>query len=71
MPSLTERSLLPDRVTIGATLLTVTTTTWLSVSEAPSESVTVAVTLVRGRAVGEEALEAAEAGAGVVGVGPG
>ena len=46
MPSLTDRSLAADRVTVGATLLTVTTTTWLSVSVAPSESVTVAVTLV-------------------------
>ena len=46
MPSLTVRSLPAASVTVGATLETVTTTTWLSVSEAPSESVTVAVTLV-------------------------
>ena len=46
MPSLTDKSLPADKVTVGATLLTVTTTTWLSVSEAPSESVTVAVTFV-------------------------
>ena len=46
VPSLTDRSFAPDRLTVGATLLTTTTTTWLSVSDAPSESVTVAVTLV-------------------------
>ena len=43
---MTVRSLPAARVTTGATLLTVTTTTWLSVSVAPSESVTVAVTFV-------------------------
>src|SRR5258706_13008229 len=37
--------LLP-RTAVGATLLTVTVTNWLSVSDAPSESVTVAVTFV-------------------------
>jgi hypothetical protein len=46
VPSLTDRSFEPDSVTVGAALLTTTVTTWLSVSEAPSDSVTVAVTFV-------------------------
>ena len=44
MPSLALAS--PLRTTVGLTLAMATTTTWLSVSDAPSESVTVAVTLV-------------------------
>src|SRR5258706_3387823 len=42
VPSSTDRSLAPDRVTVGATLLTVTVTNWVSVSDWPSESVTFA-----------------------------
>ena len=44
--ALVDASPSPVKVTVGATLETVTTTTWLSVSAAPSESVTVAVTFV-------------------------